>query len=60
MGRLVRRHSLALLWIALLTYDLMRALAVVLRGNIRNAGFCLAHAHGLFRGFVYESPQRKG
>lgn len=60
MGRLVRRHSLSLLWVALLAYDLLRALAVVLRGNIRNAGFCLAHAHGLFRGFVYDSPQQKG
>lgn len=60
MGRLVRRHSLSLLWIALLAYDLMRALAVALRGNIRNAGFCLAHAHGLFRGFVDDRPQEEG
>jgi glycosyltransferase involved in cell wall biosynthesis len=58
MGQVVRRHSLSLLWVALLGYDLLRALAVVLRGNISNAGFCLAHAHGLFRGFVYNNPQQ--
>jgi glycosyltransferase involved in cell wall biosynthesis len=58
MGQLVRRHSLSLLWLALLGYDLLRALAVVLRGNISNAGFCLAHAQGLFRGFVYDNPQQ--
>jgi hypothetical protein len=58
MGRLVRRHSLSLLWIALLGYDLLRALAVVLKGNFSNAGFCLAHAHGLFRGFVHDNPQQ--
>jgi glycosyltransferase involved in cell wall biosynthesis len=52
MGRLVRRHSLILLWVGLLTYDLARALAVSARGQFVNAGFCFAHAEGLFRGFV--------
>lgn len=52
MGRLVRRHSLALLWLGLLTYDLARAVLVSVRGQFVNAGFCFAHAEGLFRGFI--------
>jgi glycosyltransferase involved in cell wall biosynthesis len=52
MGRLVRRHSLLALWFALITYDVARALMVSARGQFVNAGFCFAHAEGLFRGFV--------
>jgi glycosyltransferase involved in cell wall biosynthesis len=52
MGRLVRRHSLVLLWVGLLTYDLARALSVSARGQFSNAGFCFAHAEGLLRGFI--------
>lgn len=52
MGRLVRRHSLVLLWLGLLSYDLARALLVSARGQFVNASFCFAHAEGLFRGFV--------
>jgi glycosyltransferase involved in cell wall biosynthesis len=52
MGRLVRRHSLVLLWFGLLTYDLVRAVLVSARGQFVNAGFCFAHAEGLLRGFV--------
>jgi glycosyltransferase involved in cell wall biosynthesis len=52
MGRLVRRHSLVLLWVGLLSYDLARALLVSARGQFANASFCFAHAEGLFRGFV--------
>ena len=55
MGYLVRRHSLYLLWVALLAYDLGRAVVVSLRGRLRDAGFCFAHARGLFVGFVFES-----
>jgi glycosyltransferase involved in cell wall biosynthesis len=52
MGRLVRRHSLVALWVGLLTYDLARAILVSARGQFVNAGFCFAHAEGLFRGFI--------
>jgi hypothetical protein len=52
MGRLVRRHSLVLLWVGLLAYDVTRALLVSVRGQFVNAGFCFAHAEGLLRGFV--------
>jgi glycosyltransferase involved in cell wall biosynthesis len=52
MGRLVRRHSLIMLWLGLVTYDLTRALLVSARGQFVNAGFCFAHAEGLLRGFI--------
>jgi glycosyltransferase involved in cell wall biosynthesis len=52
MGRLVRRHSLTVLWAALLIYDLARASMVILRGRPGDAVFCFAHATGLFKGFV--------
>jgi glycosyltransferase involved in cell wall biosynthesis len=52
MGRLVRRHSLTLLWTALVAYDLLRAGLVVVRGRPSDAVFCFAHATGLFKGFV--------
>jgi glycosyltransferase involved in cell wall biosynthesis len=57
MGRLVRRHSLYILWAALLTYDLGRAVSVSLLGRLHDAGFCFAHARGLFTGFVFESTR---
>lgn len=52
MGRLVRRHSLYILWTGLLAYDLARALLVSCRGRFADAIFCFAHAEGLFRGFL--------
>jgi glycosyltransferase involved in cell wall biosynthesis len=52
MGILVRRHSLVLLWIGLMTYDVARALLVSARGRFVDAGYCLAHSKGLFLGFV--------
>jgi glycosyltransferase involved in cell wall biosynthesis len=56
MGQLARRHSLSLLWLGLLSYDLIRATAVYLKGDFSNGRFCLAHAYGLFHGFVYDHP----
>jgi glycosyltransferase involved in cell wall biosynthesis len=52
MGRLVRQHSLLLLWFGLLTYDIARALLVSAKGQFVDARFCFAHAQGLFQGFV--------
>ena len=52
MGRLVRRHSLGLLWVGLLMYDLARGVAISARGQFASARFCFAHAEGLFRGFI--------
>jgi glycosyltransferase involved in cell wall biosynthesis len=59
MGRLVRSHCLFTLWVALLAYDLLRTMIVFLRGQDSDASCCLAHAWGLFRGFVSdESPSQ--
>jgi glycosyltransferase involved in cell wall biosynthesis len=52
MGRLVRRHSPFPLWLALLFYDLVRVLGAAISGRFTAAEACLAHAEGLFRGFV--------
>ena len=52
MGQLVKRHSLFYLWLALMGYELARAGAVACRGDRDGAGFCIAHARGLFSGFV--------
>ncbi len=54
MGQLVRRHSLWLVWVMLLGYDLLRAILVVVSGRFSSARLCLAHARGLYRGFVYD------
>ncbi len=52
MGAVVRQHSLFLLWGGLVMYDLARAVLVFARGQFVDAGLCLAHTAGLFRGFV--------
>jgi glycosyltransferase involved in cell wall biosynthesis len=52
MGRLVRRHSLTVLWTGLVAYDLARAALVALRGRPGDAVFCFAHATGLLKGFM--------
>jgi glycosyltransferase involved in cell wall biosynthesis len=52
MGQFVRHHSLTMLWLALLGYDLARGSAVLVRGKFTDAGFCFAHARGLFQGFL--------
>ena len=59
MGRLVRRHSLVMLWLGLMAYDVARAVLVSARGQFVNAGFCFAHAEGLFRGFVLPESIRE-
>jgi hypothetical protein len=56
MGRLVRRHSPFTLWLVLLFYDLVRVLAAAISGRFTAAVACLAHAEGLFRGFVRPRP----
>ena len=52
MGQFVRHHSLTTLWLALLGYDLARGSAILVRGKFTDAGFCFAHARGLFQGFL--------
>ncbi len=52
MGYVVRRHSLIMLGLGLVTYDLARALFVSARGQFADASFCFAHTGGLLRGFI--------
>jgi hypothetical protein len=52
MGVLVRRHATILLWVALLTYDLVRAALVASRGRLHDASIVFAHARGLTRGYL--------
>ena len=52
MGYVVRRHSLIMLGLGLVGYDLARALLVSARGQFVNASFCFAHTGGLLRGFI--------
>jgi glycosyltransferase involved in cell wall biosynthesis len=54
MGRVLRKHSLFLLWVGLLSYDVLRVIVVVLRGSFSPASLCFAHAWGLIRGFSAE------
>jgi glycosyltransferase involved in cell wall biosynthesis len=51
MGRVLRKHSLYLVWMGLVIYDFMRALAVSLRGEKDAASLCFAHCQGIFEGF---------
>jgi glycosyltransferase involved in cell wall biosynthesis len=50
MGQLARKHSLFVLWGALLSYDLFRAVVVMLSGRVRGGSHCFAHALGIFKG----------
>ena len=52
MGHVLRKHSLLLLWIGLLIYDVLRGLLVFSRGRSSAASLCFAHAGGLVRGFA--------
>jgi glycosyltransferase involved in cell wall biosynthesis len=52
MGYVVRRHSLFMLGMGLVSYDLARALLVSARGRFVDASFCFAHTRGLLRGFI--------
>jgi glycosyltransferase involved in cell wall biosynthesis len=54
MGRVLRKHSLFVLWAGLLAYDVLRGVGVVLRGRVSAATLCFAHAWGLVRGFSAE------
>jgi glycosyltransferase involved in cell wall biosynthesis len=52
MGRVLRKHSLFVLWVGLLSYDVLRGFAVVARGRLSAASLCFAHARGMVRGFA--------
>jgi len=51
MGHVLRKHSLLLLWVGLLAYDVLRGVVVISCGRLSAASLCFAHAWGLLRGF---------
>jgi glycosyltransferase involved in cell wall biosynthesis len=51
MGRVLRKHSLFSLWLALMTYDFLRGVVVACRGRAAAASLCFAHCQGVFSGF---------
>jgi glycosyltransferase involved in cell wall biosynthesis len=56
MGRVLRKHSLFSLWIALMTYDFLRGLVVAVRGRTSAASLCFAHCRGVLGGFSASRP----
>jgi len=54
MGHLLRMHTLRILWLSFVAYDLVRAGLALCRRRLDGARLCIAHANGLWRG--YSSP----
>jgi hypothetical protein len=51
MGHLLRRHTLRLLWLGFLGYDVARAGLALGRGRRDGSSLCVAHAKGLWQGY---------
>jgi glycosyltransferase involved in cell wall biosynthesis len=52
MGYVLRKQSLPLLGAAFILYDVLRALLVAVKGDIRGASLCLHHARGVASEFM--------
>ena len=50
-GRVLAKHSLYVLWIGLISFDLVRAILSGIRGDHRRASQLLAHGRGLAQAF---------
>ena len=51
MGFVLRKHSQHLLAVAFVAYDLIRCLAVSIKGDLRAARLCRSHARGIVVGY---------
>jgi glycosyltransferase involved in cell wall biosynthesis len=51
MGFVLRKRSLHLLAVSFVLYDLIRSLAVSIRGDLRAARLCRSHARGIMDGY---------
>lgn len=51
MGYVLRRHSQHLLAASFVIYDLIRSVAVSVRGDLRAASLCRSHARGILEGY---------
>jgi len=52
MGYVLRQHSLGVLGAAFVAYDLLRSMAVTVKGDFRAAALCLQHGWGIATGFL--------
>lgn len=52
MGHVLRMHSLRVLWMSFMAYNLARAAICLARGNQPGAELCAAQTKGLWKGFV--------
>lgn len=52
-GRILRKHSLPLQAVAFITFDLIRALVSLVKGDAQKAQSMWAHARGIQRGYVW-------
>ena len=51
MGRVLRKHSLPLLAIGFVVYDLLRSVVAAAKGSLAAAELCLSHAQGVVEGY---------
>jgi glycosyltransferase involved in cell wall biosynthesis len=57
MGYVLRKHSLNLLCLLLVSYDYLRGVAIAMRGRMEAARLCFAHGQGILVGFSAGEPQ---
>ena len=60
MGYVLRKHSMHVLGIAFVLYDLVRSGVVALMGDGNAAALCLRHARGIVSGWRFYSMQSRG
>lgn len=59
MGHVLRLHSLRLLWIGFLAYNMGRVCISLIGGNLDGARLCLAQTRGLWDGYIAPTPIRR-
>jgi glycosyltransferase involved in cell wall biosynthesis len=58
MGYVLHKHSLYLLGVALVFYDLLRSLVVLLKADRKAASLCVHHARGIVSGLCFSSSRK--
>ena len=59
MGHVLNLHSLHMLWVGFLIYNLGRAGISLLRGNQEGARLCVTQTKGLWKGYLARTPVRR-
>jgi glycosyltransferase involved in cell wall biosynthesis len=52
MGHVLRKHSMGLLGVGFVAYDLLRSALVAVRGDFRSSALCVHHALGVATGYI--------